>query len=110
MNHEEYTENVTRLEPNYGAIHPKTTSSEMRLLHAAMGMSTETNEVLDALKKSMFHGKQMDHLDMLEELGDILWYMTVMMDELGFTMDQVIDRNICKLKVRHGLKFSEGEA
>ncbi|EQC46454.1 MazG nucleotide pyrophosphohydrolase domain protein [Bacteriovorax sp. BSW11_IV] len=81
-----------------------------RLLHAGIGISTEAGEVLDALKKHIFYGKELDKVNLAEELGDLFWYMAILADELGIEFESVMDRNITKLKARYGEKFSEEKA
>ena len=81
-------------------------AGEMRLLHAGMGLCTEAGEFLDALKKSIFYGKPMDLINLREELGDILWYMAIAMDELGTSFFEEQDRVIRKLRVRYPDKFN----
>ncbi len=81
-----------------------------RLLHAGIGLSTESGEFLDALKKHIFYGKELDRVNLAEELGDLFWYMAIVADELGIEFESVMERNIQKLKARYGEKFSEEKA
>lgn len=81
-----------------------------RLLHAGIGLSTEAGEFLDALKKHIFYGKDLDRVNLAEELGDLFWYMAIVADELGFEFESVMEKNIAKLKARYGEKFSEEKA
>lgn len=81
-----------------------------RLLHAGIGLSTEAGEFLDALKKHIFYGKELDRVNLAEELGDLFWYMAIVADELGFNFESVMDKNISKLKARYGEKFTEQRA
>ncbi len=81
-----------------------------RLVHAAMGMQTETAEFTDALKKSLFYGKPLDVTNLKEELGDLLWYVAIAMDELDTDFDPEMDRVINKLKVRYPEKFTRDAA
>ena len=80
------------------------------LLHAAMGMSTEAGEFLDALKKHMFYGKQLDTTNLKEELGDMLWYMAIAMSVLGTDFNKEMSRVIEKLKTRYPEIFTEDKA
>ena len=81
-----------------------------RLLHACMGMQTETAEFTDALKKSIFYGKTLDVVNLKEELGDLLWYVSIAMDELGTSYEAEMQRVINKLKLRYPEKFTEHDA
>lgn len=82
----------------------------VRVLHAAMGLDTEAAEITDALKKHLMYGKELDIVNLKEEAADIMWYLAVLADELGFSFEEVQERNIAKLKKRFGDKFTEGKA
>lgn len=81
-----------------------------RLLHAAMGLTTEAGEFLDALKKHLFYGKPLDLVNLREELGDIMWYLAIACDALGTTFEAEQARNIAKLKARYPDKFTSEAA
>ena len=75
-----------------------------------MGMQTETAEFTDALKKAIFYGKTLDVVNLKEELGDLLWYVSQAMDELDTTYEIEMSRVIRKLKARYPEKFTEENA
>ena len=81
-----------------------------RLLHAGIGMATEAGEFLDALKKHIFYGKELDRVNLKEEMGDLFWYLAIACDELDVEFEPLMERNIAKLKARYGEKFSESKA
>lgn len=81
-----------------------------RLLHAGIGMATEAGEFLDALKKHIFYGKELDRVNLKEEMGDLFWYLAIACDELGVEFEPLMETNIAKLKARYGEKFSEVRA
>jgi len=76
-----------------------------RLLHAAIGLGTEAGEIQDALKKTIYYGKDLDLVNLKEEVGDILWYLAIAMDVLNTDFDSEQDRVIRKLKARYPSKF-----
>ena len=84
--------------------------STSRLVHAAFGMQTETAEFTDALKKSLFYGKSLDTVNLKEELGDLLWYVALAMDELETDFEAEMTRVISKLKARYPEKFTTDKA
>jgi len=55
----------------------------LNLLHAAMGICTESGEFFDPIKKHLMYGKPLDEENMREELGDLLWYIAVGAENLG---------------------------
>ena len=79
----------------------------IRVLHAAMGMSTEAGELLDAMKKHIFYGRDIDVVNLMEEHGDILWYAAILADAVGFTFEDSFEKNIAKLRARYPLQFDE---
>lgn len=82
----------------------------IRLLHAMIGLCTEAGEFQDAIKKHVFYGKQIDKVNLVEELGDILWYMSIAADELGVSFDEIMKKNVAKLEARYQGKFTEDKA
>lgn len=89
--------------PNYYPPNP-------RVLHASMGLCTEAGELLDALKKQMFYGKELDVVNVKEEAADCLWYLAILFDELDTTFDEEQQRVIAKLQARFPSKFSQEDA
>ncbi len=83
---------------------------KLRLLHAGMGMATESGEFLDQLKKHLFYGKDLDETNLIEELGDLMWYIAVAASALGVTIEKFQRLNIDKLKARYPERFSEERA
>lgn len=79
---------------------------DMALLHGAMGVSTESGELLDALKKHIFYGKDLDVPNIKEEVGDVLWYLTIVSRSCGFTLSDAMEANVRKLKVRYPERFT----
>lgn len=81
-----------------------------RLVHAAMGMQTEAAELTDMLKKHTIYGKTFDPVNVLEEVGDTLWYAALALSACGYTMEQSMETVIAKLKKRYPEGFTEEAA
>lgn len=73
----------------------------------AMGLAGEAGELIDALKKTIYHGHVFDRAKLLNECGDVLWYLDRLAFRLGFTLDQAATENIRKLQKRYPDGFSE---
>lgn len=82
----------------------------IRLLHGAMGLCTEAGEFQDALKRYIFYGKDADVLNLIEECGDILWYVAEILNALDVTFEEVMQKNIDKLRARYPEKFTQHRA
>jgi NTP pyrophosphatase (non-canonical NTP hydrolase) len=81
-----------------------------RLLHGGIGISTEIGEFMDVLKRYIFYGKAIDHVNLVEELGDLVFYISVLANALGVSLEEIMQANIDKLRARYPNKFSEHDA
>ena len=75
-----------------------------RLTTAAVGISAEGGEFMEIVKKMVFQGKpwnadNREHL--IIELGDVLWYVAQACMALDVSFDDVVARNVEKLKKRY---------
>lgn len=82
----------------------------VKLLHALMGICTESGELMDALKKHLIYGKPLDFVNLAEEAGDIEWYIALLLNVLGTTHSEIFTVNIEKLRLRYPNKFTEFDA
>lgn len=81
------------------------------ILHAILGIATESAELADAFLKHIKDGEPLDKVNLLEEFGDLDWYKVYGLSVLGYTNEQCQDRNIEKLESRYKQKqFSEAAA
>lgn len=85
-------------------------ASNARLIHAAFGLQTEPGEFADALKRHVFYGTPLDMRNVEEEVGDILWYLAIVLDVCGTTFERCMEANIRKLKARYPEKFDAEKA
>ena len=82
----------------------------MEIIHGAIGISGEAGEILDSVKKSLFYNKPLDKENLILEMGDVLWYMALMMKTLNVTFEQVQRLNIKKLSIRYPEDFKDVDA
>lgn len=80
------------------------------MLHMAVGISGESGELLDAIKKAVIYQKPLDRVNVIEELGDLEFYMEGLRQGLGITREETIEANIAKLSVRYGKQYSDQSA
>lgn len=87
------------------------TPEKADLLHMAIGVSGESGELLDAIKKYIIYVKPLDRENVIEELSDIEFYMERIRQIINVSRDEVIQHNIQKLSKRYaGLKYSNEAA
>lgn len=94
-----------------GQIKEEMTPAQCNLLHMGVGVSTEANELLDAIKKHVIYQKPLDVENVKEELGDLLFYMSNLMQSVGLSFEEVLQHNVNKLSVRYSSgKYSNAQA
>lgn len=80
-----------------------------RLDNSIAGLAGEAGEVADIWKKIKYHNLEFNDdtkEKLIKELGDICWYLFSVADVLDVSVEDVINMNIQKLKVRHANGFS----
>ena len=76
------------------------------LTNAVMGLCGESGEACDIVKKHLFHSHKLDRDALIKELGDVAWYLAEGAEALGISLDEILGRNIEKLKKRYPEGFS----
>lgn len=71
------------------------------LIHMTMGIVGESGELLDAVKKHTMYDKPLDLDNVVEELGDIEFYLEGIRQILGLNRDDILRANINKLTKRY---------
>ena len=75
-----------------------------QLLTAALGLTAESGEFTEVVKKIFLQGKPYNEdnvFHMKRELGDICWYLAQACMALDTTFDEVIEMNVEKLESRY---------
>jgi NTP pyrophosphatase (non-canonical NTP hydrolase) len=94
------------------AIYPDRFSGNNRALaYCALGLG-EAGEVQGKIKKLMRGDKKLDAIttaEILDELGDVLWYINAMALELGENLEVVAQRNLDKLASRRQRGTLQGD-
>lgn len=74
------------------------------IFHLVLGLTGETGEVAEKFKKLVRDKNsdiaQLDLRDMDKELGDVLWYVAVLADFLGLSLEEIAQKNLDKLADR----------
>jgi NTP pyrophosphatase (non-canonical NTP hydrolase) len=72
------------------------------LFHGVVGMITETGELAQVLYDYIAEGKVPDLVNVQEEIGDNLWYISRLIKWAKTTWLTEMKRNVAKLRKRHG--------
>jgi NTP pyrophosphatase (non-canonical NTP hydrolase) len=76
------------------------------LTEYSLGLTGEAGEVVDKIKKFVYHDHLLDDEGIIEELGDLLWYLTRIAAALEYDLESVAYGNVRKLKKRYPEGFS----
>lgn len=83
------------------AIQKELKPSDCNVIHMCMGISGEAGELVDAIKKAVMYRKPLDMEHVIEELGDLEFYLEGLRQQLGVTREQTLDANMTKLGARY---------
>lgn len=81
-------------------LREKPFAAEKRRLHGLVGMLSELGELADLVKRAFVYGKEFDAVNLLEEIGDYLWYAVLWCDAnnvLMSTLDCSAANNLARL-------------
>ena len=70
------------------------------IIYPVLGLCGESGEIAEKVKKWLRGDKELDRDALLSELGDPLWYLASLADDLGYTLQDIVDRNVEKLSSR----------
>lgn len=106
-----HPELVSALTKDGEIIRQEMTATGAHSLHMAVGISGEAGELLDAIKKHVIYNKPLDVENVIEELGDLEFYMEGLRQVLNLDREDILRANIGKLSVRYaGLTYSDSSA
>ena len=77
------------------AVYPAT----HKVLYPTLGLCGEAGEVAEKVKKQVRDGVFNRH-EVAKELGDVLWYLTNVCNDIGYNLDEIAGLNIDKLQSR----------
>lgn len=93
-----------------GLANHSTTEVNGNVLHMVLGVMTEAGELANPVKKRIGYGQSLDVANMIEEIGDCLFYLTGLADVLGYSLQEIMERNQSKLRRRYPQGYSDQAA
>ena len=80
------------------------------LINGVMGLCGESGEAIDIVKKHLAQGHELDRDALIMELGDIAWYLAETAYALDVSLEDVLNKNIQKLRKRYPDGFSQSRS
>lgn len=105
----EVSKNDTVFAGRFQQLSAQLNGNYSRLDNAIAGLAGESGEVADLWKKIKYHSLEYNEetrQKLKKELGDVCWYLFQTAYALNMSMNEIIDGNIEKLKLRHAKGFS----
>ncbi len=96
-----YSKMVSALAKPGADIVRSLTPENAHALHMAAGIAGEAGELLDAVKKAAIYCKEIDRENVVEELGDLEFYLEGLRQGLHITREEVLEANAVKLSKRY---------
>jgi len=89
------------------AIYPE----EDGLVYTVLGLNGEAGEIAEKIKKSIRDGKTLEEIKpaLIDEIGDVMWYLANLAHEVGVSLNEVAIRNINKLHSRSERNVLQGD-
>ena len=84
-------------------------SEQDTMYHALHGMVGEIGEIHSIYQK-MFQGHPIIFEHLIKEVGDLLWFSAEFCTATGWDLEDVMQKNIDKLKARYPEGFSEDKS
>ena len=83
----------------------KTLSVTNHFMNGVLGLAGEAGECCDIVKKHYYQDGREVKEKLVDELGDVLWYIAETASAMGVTMDEIAEHNVEKLKKRYPQGF-----
>ena len=106
-----HDEMVKALAKDGALISNELTGHDAHALHMAVGVCGEAGELIDAIKKGAIYRKDYDRVNIIEELGDLEFYMEGLRQAFSISREETIQANIVKLGKRYeGMTYTDKSA
>jgi len=77
-----------------------------QIANAVMGLAGEAGEIAELFKKQLYHGHNISAMQIIDELGDLMWYLAAIASLEGLSLDDIAQANIDKLWQRYPNGFN----
>lgn len=74
---------------------------EKQICFWGLGIAGEAGDVASCIKKEIFHENKKVRGGIREGLGDVMWYVSMICNFYGWSLDEIMDENLAKLKERY---------
>ena len=90
------------------AIYPR----EQAIIYPSLGLTGEAGEVANKVKKIIRDGTNQNTIqEISNEIGDVLWYVALLADDIGCKLSDIANDNLLKLanRMKNGTLHGSGD-
>lgn len=69
-------------------------------IYPVLGLAEEAGEVAGKIGKAIRDDTDVSVMEITKELGDVLWMVARIADDMGITLQDIVDMNVDKLESR----------
>ena len=88
----------------------KMENKDLELSNWGLGVAGEAGDIASCIKKVVFHKNEAVKEGIKENIGDMMWYASMICNSLGWDFEEVLEENIKKLNARYPQGFTEKDA
>jgi len=103
-------ENMVRELTKGSDVLAQMTPQKANLLHMVIGISGEAGEIVDVIKKHAVYNGELDIDHLIEELGDMEFFLEGLRQELKLSRAMILGRNVKKLRTRYPEGYADQAA
>lgn len=81
-----------------------------KLVEGLMGLNGEAGEAIDCIKKNLYQDHPLDTEHLAKELGDVAWYLAEAAGAIGYSLEDILQMNLEKLRKRYPDKFDSSRS
>lgn len=104
----DHSQMVRKLKKDDSLIRASLVPGDCDLLHMAIGIASESGELLDAVKKAIIYRKPVDINNVVEELGDLEFFLEGVRQNLNITRSETLEANLIKLSTGPNARYKSG--
>ncbi len=94
-------DNRCEMTPNEYQREAMRTAGKPQIVNGVLGLTGESGECADIVKKHLFQGHELDKEHLAKELGDVAWYLAVSAEAIGYDLETILQMNVQKLRKRY---------
>ena len=84
------------------------TPEKVDVLHMGLGIFTEAGEIATTVKAYVMYNKPLDRENLIEELGDLEFYLEGLRQIIDVTREEILDHNNKKLLTGEKARYKDG--